>query len=289
MLLNPHELNPSVLRAVTFNGYGPPPVLKMSPRVCYDYELEYYLQSDGGIRVNGTYIPFQAGEINFRKPGQIVQGVPTYRCHIICVRMNGAEPPRKGYIFGEAEHAQPEYDNPLLSSLPDRICLKNPQYMEQIFREICRLFPKKDDLSLFRSHQLLFELFYELFSQMHSEHSLKTAGITQVAEAVNKISASFCDPINVAGLIRDSGLSKAYFHKCFRQYTGKTPVELITSLRMEKAKTLLCMTDNPVAEISSVCGYDDPVYFSYLFKRSTGISPTQYRTLRTPRGSPGEK
>lgn len=71
-------LAPALLRCSHYDGYTGEAARPESYaiRAVYEYELEYYIRSEGGIRVDGRYLPFSAGEINFRKPGQVVQGVP---------------------------------------------------------------------------------------------------------------------------------------------------------------------------------------------------------------------
>ncbi len=72
-------------------------------------------------------------------------------------------------------------------------------------------------------------------------------------------------------------LSPSYFSVVFGQATGQTFKEYLTELRIRKAKELLRMTTQRSAEISYQVGYSDPHYFSYVFRKNTGLSPTQFR------------
>ncbi len=56
-----------------------------------------------------------------------------------------------------------------------------------------------------------------------------------------------------------------------------TPMQYIISVRMTHAQQLLSTTDYTITEISAVVGYDNPLYFSRLFKKQIGLSPTDYR------------
>lgn len=58
-----------------------------------------------------------------------------------------------------------------------------------------------------------------------------------------------------------------------------SPGQLVISLRIEQAKNLLSFTCTPVGEIGALCGYPDHVYFSRIFHRQTGMSPTAFRHL----------
>lgn len=63
----------------------------------------------------------------------------------------------------------------------------------------------------------------------------------------------------------------------FKKYTGKTPVEYITNMRIKKAKDLLLNTDCSIAQISEVCGFENVYYFSNVFKKKIGLSPSVFR------------
>lgn len=70
----------------------------------------------------------------------------------------------------------------------------------------------------------------------------------------------------------------------FSQQTGWTLIKYLTDFRMNKAKELLRCTGKRSSEISIEVGYKDPHYFSYLFKKTQGMTPTQYRGGRNAEG-----
>lgn len=72
-------------------------------------------------------------------------------------------------------------------------------------------------------------------------------------------------------------ISPSHFSTIFSQETGITFIEFLTEVRMEKAKELLLCTNRKVADIGYEVGYRDSHYFSYLFKKTHGISPKDYR------------
>lgn len=63
----------------------------------------------------------------------------------------------------------------------------------------------------------------------------------------------------------------------FSQQTGQTLIKYVTDYRMNKAKELLRCTNKKSSIVSMEVGYKDPHYFSYLFKKTQGMTPTQYR------------
>lgn len=99
-----------------------------------------------------------------------------------------------------------------------------------------------------------------------------------VEEAIRYMEENFADPemsLNVVAAY--SNFSPNYMSMVFAQETGKTFVKYLTDFRMNKAKELLRCTSKSGSDISYDVGYKDPHYFSYLFKRTQGMTPTQYR------------
>ena len=71
-------------------------------------------------------------------------------------------------------------------------------------------------------------------------------------------------------------MSTSYFSTIFKNATGETFVEALTRVRMEKAKKLLESTSMKSYEVALSVGYNDPHYFSSIFKKHMGMTPTEY-------------
>lgn len=76
-----------------------------------------------------------------------------------------------------------------------------------------------------------------------------------------------------------------YLRKLFKKEMGMTPLEYMTKLRMKKAESLLCAMskDYSVAEIALLCGYEDALYFSRVFKKHFDCSPSTFSGTRKSR------
>lgn len=92
------------------------------------------------------------------------------------------------------------------------------------------------------------------------------------------------EPLSVSDLAMQCGLSEYHFIHLFREYTGFSPHAYVTRLRLDKAKDLMVSTTMNISEIAFAVGYANPLYFSRLFKRHTGLSPSRFRT-----GAGGER
>ena len=100
-----------------------------------------------------------------------------------------------------------------------------------------------------------------------------------VLRAEEFIRDHYPDPdLTVDVISAELGLSSAYFSTIFKKETGRTPIGYLTDLRMEQARHLLIESDEKTYVIAGQVGYADPNYFSYVFKKYFGTSPSRYRT-----------
>jgi len=268
-------LNPVVLQCRLFDGYALGAGVRYGSRMVYDYEIEYYLQSDGGIIIDGAYIPYEAGDICLRKPGQVVQGVPPYRGYILCMDMLGNQTRSPGYTFGTPDEAQARYDNSLLNDLPNKLTPRKKDMVQKLLSSIYQAHGAGGDMMYFLEKSSVYYLLQEIFQEAYAYRA--TGSTRKINEAVQTIRNSYAEAVSVEGLIAQSGLSRAFFHSRFREETGMTPNEMLTRLRLEKAQNLLSVTQNEVGEIGALCGYLDRAYFARVFRRHTGLSPTEFR------------
>lgn len=74
-----------------------------------------------------------------------------------------------------------------------------------------------------------------------------------------------------------SGMSETYFYRCFRKWSGISPIEYRNNLRLSNAESLLRCTDMKISEIAESVGFEDPFYFCKLFSLKYGASPRNYR------------
>lgn len=88
------------------------------------------------------------------------------------------------------------------------------------------------------------------------------------------------DTLSLNDVAEEVNVSANYFSTVFSQSMQKTFVEYVTGKRMDKAKKLLKSTDKAFGEIAMEVGYKDSHYFSFVFRKTQGCSPREYRTGR---------
>ena len=98
--------------------------------------------------------------------------------------------------------------------------------------------------------------------QLPGEHYRETGAIKQIVE--------------------QASIPERTLKRRFKAATGSTLIEYLQNLRVEAAKQLLESRQLPVDEISVEVSYEDPSFFRRLFKRRTGLTPSQYRRMFQP-------
>ena len=98
-------------------------------------------------------------------------------------------------------------------------------------------------------------------------------------KAVNLIHTRLNDLPAVNEIARLAGISPSHLNLLFRKNFGTGVSEYVISMRLEKAKLLLQNPYLNIAETAVMCGFNDPNYFSRLFRKKTGKTPGEYRNM----------
>ncbi len=103
-----------------------------------------------------------------------------------------------------------------------------------------------------------------------------------VSKAKEYVHNNYADEmLSLDGVCQVLGVSNSYFSTIFKKKTGNSFIGYLTDYRMDQASRLLIETNDKSYMIARQVGYTDPNYFSYVFKRRFGVSPSRYRTEHT--------
>ena len=100
---------------------------------------------------------------------------------------------------------------------------------------------------------------------------------TVMRKAARYVRSRISDPIRLRDVAKHVGLSPTYFSRLFAEEIGTRFVVYVTRIRIDRAKELLRTTTEPVTSIASEVGIHDHSYFTKLFRRETGVTPSAYR------------
>ncbi|MBR5527893.1 MAG: helix-turn-helix transcriptional regulator [Clostridia bacterium] len=154
------------------------------------------------------------------------------------------------------------YNGPIIS------CVTNPE-IAAAFSELCDIY-SSDGENRYKCMSLIYSLFDMMNRPVHPIPK-------RMRVAKSFIDNNFSSPISVASLAKDAELSEVYFRNEFKKYFSKSPLAYLKTVRVNNAKQLLRSGNCTISEIAVMCGFESISYFSYEFKRMTGISPTEYK------------
>ena len=102
-------------------------------------------------------------------------------------------------------------------------------------------------------------------------------GMEKIAGAAAYIERNYAENISVARLAEMSNYSLRQFIRLFKKAYGCIPTDYIANLRMQKARELLRGKNVSITDIALYCGYGDSNYFSRIFRKYNGMTPSEYR------------
>jgi AraC-like DNA-binding protein len=230
-----------------------------------DYQLIYLVNGKGTFILDGI-----AREV---PKGSIVVYRPRQPQHYSFLAKDGTELYWAHFTGSAAE----EYLQAagLLESPVKQVGIREP-FIELFEKIILELQIKKEHFRLMAS-----SYFLQLLASFGREVLLRKEEYGQTGNSIKrvlvKIHGTYHQRFTVADLAGECNLSLYRFIHKFKAETGMTPVEYITKLRVNEAKKLLSGSSLNVAEVSSIVGYENPLYFSKVFRKVVGISPSTYK------------
>jgi AraC-like DNA-binding protein len=113
-----------------------------------------------------------------------------------------------------------------------------------------------------------------------AEAARRTAQQQRLGAVLARLERNFREDFPLSELARLAGLCESHFCRVFRSLTGNSPVEYRNRLRIAAARERLSSSSEPVEQIAFACGFQDPNYFSRIFRKFEGVSPSDCRQMR---------
>jgi len=98
-----------------------------------------------------------------------------------------------------------------------------------------------------------------------------------ILKAREYIDKNFSNEITLEDVAKEVNISPHYFSRLYKEETGENFIEYLTSVRINKAKELIETGGYSIKEICYMTGYGDPNYFSRIFKKVMGVTPSEYK------------
>jgi AraC-like DNA-binding protein len=148
-----------------------------------------------------------------------------------------------------------------------------PNRWEPVTTNLARFFQQPTPALTCRVHALVLEVISETLQTMPAD----AACHERLLPALRFMDDHVMDSPSLAAIARTVNLSPEHFHRLFREQFQTTPFEYLLRRRLSKAHRLLLEGKLSVKEVAAACGYDDPYYFSRLFRQRRGVTPRDVR------------
>ena len=235
------------------------------PAVRSGYLIHYVIDGKGIFKTNGKLYRLNAGDAFLIVPGSLIY-----------YEADAKKPWTYTWIGFQGIKIKQYLERTSLMDCPvfhygrdDRIRLCH----EKMF-EANQLQENKDLIM----NSILYEYLFLLASKFPRQRmSVQSRKITYVEESLKYIESNYARNISIHEIAQFLNIDRSYLHRLFKQVTGCSLKTYLLNYRIKRACELLANTDIPVAVIARSVGYEDPFYFSRLFKNKKGVSPMEYR------------
>jgi len=150
----------------------------------------------------------------------------------------------------------------------------NPR-INDLLQKLCHTCTMPGSLQALRAKSLFFSVMDEVLTC--SGNRQRESGRELVEQAMEYINNHYMEQLTIPKLAEQYNLGSKQFAYLFKKHGNISPNDYLISQRVSRAKELLCTTACSISEISDCVGYSDPYYFSKLFKKRTGVSPSTLR------------
>lgn len=164
------------------------------------------------------------------------------------------------------------------------LILKNNRELAEVSSRLLSIFTSNDPFKAYRADLILRELVLVMLKVQNLQSLRKNAGPNSNASPFNAvmsfISRQLTSEISIDDLCRVAGMSKSSFYRSFTQEYGISPIQLILEERIKYAKHLLQHhLEISIKEVAYASGFNDPNYFSRVFRKMEGVTASAYRAL----------
>ncbi len=245
------------------SGYSSPTV---RPNGRNDYQLIYIASGRAQFYFNGQKQMIQKGNMILFRPGdpQIYSLYKEDKPEIYWVHFTGADVEQLLDYYEIPKNQNVFY----AGTKPDYQWLYNQMIKELQLRRV----NFEDAMTLNLQH-----IFLTINRYLREKDKIGTEMLAIVDHATHYFYENFNKNIVIEDYAREHNVTSHWFTQSFKKITKCTPMQYIISLRITSAMNMLDNTNYSVARISEAVGYDNSLYFSRIFKKHTGMSPTNYK------------
>ena len=238
-----------------------------------EYELITILQGSFEIYLDGEISTLHQGDCAWIGDGVVHGGTPV-NCIYECVVFD------LGTLLHDTPVCKRSATEFLASKNGFTSILKKGTISAKLADKIFEAMEKEQSGYEWTTVGLMWQLMGNLLSQSVNRPPLEVTGRVQINRLKNVLTYirdHYDSTITLEELAQVAGMNPRYFCRAFSQITGKTPIAYLNYYRIELAGEKLLMTNDKITDIALSCGFNDMSYFSKLFTREKGLTPSAYR------------
>lgn len=156
-------------------------------------------------------------------------------------------------------------------------CIEKSTALENLYKNLIEEFYLKQEYYEQSCHSLLLHILTLIGRKIANNSFPKLGRRKEINEICKSIYAQRSNDLSVKDYAKMCNMSESHFAHTFTEIVGVSPRRYIINAKIEMAKDLLKNTDFSIAYISEMAGFKSQNYFSRIFKKYTGISPSDYR------------
>lgn len=251
----------------TYHLFTRPKLPTYRPRGRLDYQIIYVASGKAHFYFNGVEHIISAGNMVIYRPKEEQRYYYYAADHtqVYWVHFTGGNVKNILRKYGIADHMRVLYTG---------TSLEYKQLFEQMIHELTLCKDDYEELLVGYLQHLLI-LIHRSINNKPREKTLLL--VSSMDNAVRYFHENYNKQICIEEYAAKQHMSVSWFIRNFKEYTDVTPTQYLLSLRISNAQTLLETTNYNVTEISEIVGYNNPLYFSRLFKKQVGMSPSDFR------------
>lgn len=168
------------------------------------------------------------------------------------------------------------FDMPNLDTTPQSFTPVDPSIFIKLFNQLNEIWTKKAIGYQYQVHSIFNEIIYNIIKQQNQlESDYHTSSKILVDKIVGYLKENFTyTDLNIKTISSEFFISETYLRRLFKKYLNISPIEYIINLRLKYATELLKSGYYTVQQTAEKCGIENVKYFSTLYKRKYGISPS---------------
>ncbi len=241
------------------------------PRQQPFYSMWIITKGRGEFIVNDTVYPVEPGKLFFFHP------------NVTSERKTDPDDPLEYYFvrfsfaaaYKEKEKWYFEEESKQTFPLQGMYSLQNTPEIINLMEQLMNIWIRRGSSVGIRRCILFQEILLSIIQDFRSQ---QVAGNTMMAieQTIDYMVIHYKEALSLGALSYMAGLSVSHYSRLFKKYTGYSPIDYLTHLRMDRAKELIILSDYRLKSIAQSVGYQDEFYFSRIFKKVVGISPTEF-------------